>query len=1012
MWSLVIAAAAVMSSANSWGQPSQPKSNTEEKAAVSEAAAKPPADQPAAKAEEKPAAPPESADAKAAAATGPTSPAADATPPAKADKSTPAAKNSTPAKAAEAMPQNETNSGVTNAPPKSEAPADTGPVSSPPKNETTSLPAGATEQSIANKAVQTTGAASQPNSGWSMWLLVIILLVLFIVPIMIGNYLGRIWKMPDHAWKISLTLGILAGSILVCVFGQFKFGPDLAGGITLIYELQEAPSAANAEQSQKSNAPSATKEIRSGGREFTMSKLIGSLKKRLDPDGTKEITIREYGPAVEIIIPQVGQDEMEFVKDKITKMGQLEFRITADPTIIKDKNKIEAAKLVPPTEQNVVQGDQLVAKWVPYDVNEFGPVDSQNGYVKRMAGDTPEILVLIDPYSVTGEYLTSASKGLDERGGPAVHFSFNSAGAQRFERLTGQNLPNPATPDVYRRLGILLDGKLVNAPTIRSTISDRGMISGGSMTDRDVELTVQVLDAGSLPAALNKTPISQEIISPTLGGQTVEQGKRAIIASLIGVVVFMLVYYRFAGIVACIALTLNMLMVLALMVLIKAAFTLPGLAGLALTVGMSVDANVLIYERIREELESGAALRMAIRNGFGRAMSAIVDSNLTTIISGIVLFYIGTDQVKGFAVTLVLGILTSMFTAIFVARLLFDIAERRGWVKQLRMMHIFSKPNFDFLRIRWLMIGASWGLIAIGMVAVYFRGTSLFDIDFTGGSSVTFTLNQKDQMTLPEVRHALVQTDLADKNLLVVERGDSHTSFTIDTSDQSVENVKDVIQKEFGQKLKRYSFEFRDVKTVSNPDFAGTEAKVQVNAGLGYEDDKGMTHDALHDQIVAALSQQGHPGLTVTVTNPDYHTGSGVRYADWTVRVAGLDEVATKAALQQVQSSLQNTALFPLANTIGGRVSTNTQFQALLATAISIVAMIIYLWLRFQKPAYGIAAGVALIHDVLMTIGMIALQRLCCERRSYRSRRAENRCVPNQFDDRRRAADDHRILGE
>ena len=239
-------------------------------------------------------------------------------------------------------------------------------------------------------------------------------------------------------------------------------------------------------------------------------------------------------------------------------------------------------------------------------------------------------------------------------------------------------MPNPATPDVYRHLGILLDGRLVNAPTIRTAISDRGMISGGTMTDDEVQLTVEVLDAGSLPAALNKIPISQELISPTLGGQTVEQGKRAIIASLVGVILFMLIYYRVAGLIACIALTLNLIMVLALMVLIKAAFTLPGIAGLALTVGMSVDTNVLIYERIREELEHGAALRMAIRNGFDRAMSAIIDTHLTTIISGIVLFYVGTDQVKGFAVTLILGIVTNLFSAFFCTRLMFDIAERHG----------------------------------------------------------------------------------------------------------------------------------------------------------------------------------------------------------------------------------------------------------------------------------------------------------------------------------------------
>lgn len=906
---------------------------------------------------------------KAAADSAPKAPAAEA-PKAEAKAAVPAA---TPAETPPATPAPVGSADVSKAPSNAAAPAST--VSEGEKKSTSDsqLPAGKSAPSVATKALQKTGVSPE-QTGWSPWVILAILVGLFVIPMLIGNYLAGIWRMPDHAWKISLTLGILAASILTCVFGQFKYGPDLAGGITLIYELQDAPKVTPVATNGPGpkNAGSTSQQIKSGERQFSVSELIGSLKKRLDPDGTKEITIREYGPAVEIIIPQVGQDEMEFVKQKITALGQLEFRITADPSFTKDKTIIELAKLAPPTQKEIKQGDTAVARWVPYDVAEFGPVERVDGMVKRQAGDTAEALVLIDPMNVTGDYLTSATKGMDERGGPAVHFSFNSAGSQRFGRLTGQNTPNPATPDKYRHLGILLDNRLVNAPTIRTQITDRGMISGGSMTDREVELNVEILNAGSLPAALNKTPISQEIISPTLGGQTVQQGKQAIIASLIGVVVFMLVYYRFSGVVACIALTLNLLMVLALMVLIKAAFTLPGLAGLALTVGMSVDANVLIYERIREELESGAALRMAIRNGFGRAMSAIIDSNLTTIISGIVLFYIGTDQVKGFAVTLVLGILTSMFTAIFVARLMFDIAERQGWIKQLRMMHIFSKPNFDFLKYRWFALAASWALIGIGMVAVYYRGSSLLDIDFTGGSSVTFTLNQKDRMSLADVRGSIIQTNLADKNLLIVERGTTNTGFTVDTSEQSVDDVKKTLEEKFGNKLKKYSLQFSDVKPVTEGG-AATEAKILVNNGPEYAEEGGMSHDALRDEIASALDKLGKPGVDVFLTNPNLRPGSSQRYNEWTVRFPGLDEATAKSALETVQSNLQKTTLFPLANTIGGRVSTNMQFQAFYAVSLSIVAMIVYLWFRFHKPAYGIAAGVALIHDVLMTVGMIAL---------------------------------------
>ncbi|HEX4412354.1 MAG TPA: protein translocase subunit SecD [Lacipirellulaceae bacterium] len=794
------------------------------------------------------------------------------------------------------------------------------------------------------------------------------------MPILIGNYLAGLWKMPDHAWKISLVLGVLAGSLLIVLFGQFKFGPDLAGGVTLIYELQDAPTTVqNAQQPNSNNSNSLNQQLKSGGRQFSFADLIGALKKRLDPDGTKEITIREYGPAVEIIIPSVGEDEMEFVKQKITDLGKLEFRIVADPAFTKDKSTIDQAKLLKPAEKEVMRGSEVVARWVPYDVDQFGSPDRPSPYVLRMAGKNPEILVLVDPYNVTGDYLTHAGKGMDEHGGPAVNFRFNSAGAQRFEKLTGQNLPNPATPDKYRKLGILLNNKLVNAPNIHSTISDSGMISGGTMSDREVDTTIEILNAGSLPAALNKSPISQEIISPTLGAETVEKGKLAIGGSLVGVIVFMLIYYRFAGFIACLALTLNLIMVLALMVLIKAAITLPGLAGLALTVGMSVDTNVLIYERIREELQSGAALRMAIRQGFDRAMTAIIDTHLTTIISGIVLFYVGTDQVRGFAVTLILGLVTNLFTAFFCTRLMFDIAERRGMIKQLKMMHIFSKPNYDFLRLRWIFLGLSWSLIAVGMVAVYMRGTQLLDIDFTGGSSVTFTLNDKDPMTQAGVTKALDKTELADKNLLVVQIGREGTAFTVDTSEQSVDKVKDIIIKEFGQKLKRYSISVSDIKSATVSDVPGAEGTVVVNAGPEYKGEQGMSHDALHDQLAASLTKLGHPNAAVTVENPDYNPGSSARFTSWSVHASGVEEADMRTALENLQTDLQAKPLFPLASTIGGRVSSNMQMQALLAVGISVIAMIIFLWFRFQKPTYGIAAGIALIHDVLMTVGMIAL---------------------------------------
>jgi SecD/SecF fusion protein len=364
---------------------------------------------------------------------------------------------------------------------------------------------------------------------------------------------------------------------------------------------------------------------------------------------------------------------------------------------------------------------------------------------------------------------------------------------------------------------------------------------------------------------------------------------------------------------------------------------------------------------------------MAIRNGFGRAMSAIIDSNVTTIITGIVLFYIGTDQVKGFAVTLILGIATSMFSAIFFARLVFDVAERRGWVKNVTMLKILERPNFDFLGARWVAIGASLVVIAIGMVAVYARGPQLLDIDFTGGSSVTFTLQESGKMPIGEVRAALSNTELAEKNLLIVERGNTNTRYQLDTSEQSVDKVKEIIDQTFGERLMTYSLDFRDLKSFTEGEFSGVDATLAVNSGPAYSEDDGISHQALYEWVRNALVKAGHTAIQPELSNPNYRPGSSLRFKEWSMRLIGLDQDAAQAVLQQLQQEMNGMPLFPLANKIGGRVSSNMQIQALYAVAISLLGVIAYLWLRFQRMTYGVAAGVAVVHDVLVTIGMMAL---------------------------------------
>ena len=292
-----------------------------------------------------------------------------------------------------------------------------------------------------------------------------------------------------------------------------------------------------------------------------------------------------------------------------------------------------------------------------------------------------------------------------------------------------------------------------------------------------------MLNAGRLPAVVREEPVQDYRIGATLGEDTIRTSWNAMLVSTLLVLGFMAIYYRIAGLVACLALLFNILITVAAVMFVQAAITLPGLAGLALTVGMAVDANVLIYERIREEQAKGASLRMVIRNGFDRAFTTIFDSNVTTIITAVVLFIIGSDQVKGFAVTLFIGLSANLFTAITFTRLLFDILEKKRWLTHISMGPTLRHTNFDFVgKQRWC-IGASAAIIAIGLVAAYSRGVTLLDIDFAGGSSVHVLFNKDQALSIQKVRDE-VEGKIPDVTVSDVrgESEDEGTHYKIDTS--------------------------------------------------------------------------------------------------------------------------------------------------------------------------------------------------------------------------------------
>jgi len=339
---------------------------------------------------------------------------------------------------------------------------------------------------------------------------------------------------------------------------------------------------------------------------------------------------------------------------------------------------------------------------------------------------------------IDGSYLVSAVSQMGSDMRPTVSFTFNTAGGNLFGALTRKNIPSsesgPEESQLKRHLAIILDGLIVSAPTVNSEIRQHGQISG-NFTQREVDQLVNILRAGALPASLKPQPVSESTMGATLGQDTIQMGVQAILISFVAILLFMMVYYRFAGLVASVALLANLILTVGVMIFVQATFTLPGLAGLVLTLALAVDANVLIYERLREERERGASLALAIRNGYDRAFPTIIDTHLTSIFTAIVLYIVGNDQLKGFGISLTLGLIISLFTSLVVTRLIFDYWLSRGWLHKLSMFKFFSKPDIDFMAIRYYWFTATILLTVAGMALFIGRLPNDLNIDFVGGTA-------------------------------------------------------------------------------------------------------------------------------------------------------------------------------------------------------------------------------------------------------------------------------------
>jgi len=476
-----------------------------------------------------------------------------------------------------------------------------------------------------------------------------------------------------------------------------------------------------------------------------ISATVETLRKRIDIAGVKGIPIQTQGrDSILIQIPGVVDRE---IVDKLKGVGKLEFKLVED-----NSEKMSLAK----------------------------GGETPQGYELKKYKDS--FLLLYEEPSLMGSDLSDSFVGFGEYNMPDVRLEFTSSGAKRFAKVTEEN--------VGRRLAIILDDSVISAPSIRMPILNGEGVISGDFTMEEARLIMSVLKSGALPVPLSVA--EERSVGPLLGSDSIRRGVNSIILGGALVVAFVLAYYFLGGIITVICLALNLLFILAGLNLFKGTLTLPGIAGMILTLGMAVDANVLIFERIREELKLNKPLGLAVKNGFNRAKRTIFDANITTLIAALFLLIFGTGPIRGFATTLSLGIVFSVFTSVFIGRALFSLFLDLK-LKKFPMLALISSPKINFVKARVICISISLVVILVGMFNFFSKGEEAYGIDFTGGQISEYKITPPASME--ELRSILKEEDFS--NLTIQEFTDIPGGVSLGSKNDITSQLKQILKNNF-----------------------------------------------------------------------------------------------------------------------------------------------------------------------------------------------------------------------
>ena len=509
---------------------------------------------------------------------------------------------------------------------------------------------------------------------------------------------------------------------------SIRLGLDLNGGVEFLLELVPDQDFINTlkrdSEKEKDTAKQAEKRLEDRF-QYYRDLAIETLRSRMEAQKIFEAEISPAGGHyISLRVPVVSTDEKLKLLELIKMSAKLRFCL-----VHKDNVQLVQKYLADPKSFAVPSGYKLMK------MQEF-----RKGQKSRTT-----LYFIKKRWSMSGKNITDAFPHLDQFGKRQIILRFNSEGAKDFGALTQDN--------VGRQLAIVLDDKLYSAPVINSAIMNGSAEISGQFSQEECKAISDALVSGSLPFEIKVEGIFNT--APTLGRANVVNGIWAGILALIIVVLFIAVYYLRAGLVAVFALAVNVVLILGALAAFDATLTLPGIAGIILTMGMAVDANVLIFERIREELNNGKSLSNAVAQGYQHAFVTIVDANLTTLFTALILLKVGTGPVKGFAVTLSIGIFTSVFTALFLTRLIFDYFDRFCNFKTMKMCSWLKGPHFDFLGKRKLAFGISSTLMVFSIIFCGIKGSEMLGIDFTGGTQ--FTFNYEKRVPIQEIRDTLAE---------------------------------------------------------------------------------------------------------------------------------------------------------------------------------------------------------------------------------------------------------------